>query len=779
MKKLLSIVLLFFGLLAFAQKPIYTIGILLDNRTEEVEPLIAKMENQIKAVVGEDAIIQFSERNILVNNYNLQEAEKNYEQVLNSADLILAFGVVNSVVVNKQIKHLKPTILFGAVNNDFNQIDLNKATSGVENFTYLIESESFVADLKVLKQLSGFKNVGIIVEEAFVDMLPFKEVFDKELQDIEADYKLIPFKTLNDITSNLEDVDAVYMAGGFFLTNSEIESLAQTFIKKQLPSFTINGIGDVELGIMATNQAKNNLEQFFRRVALNIESFVNGTPLADMPVYIDYNSRLTLNFNTANAVNVPIRYSLITNTDFVGEMKNVKAEKIYDLKSVMEAAVGKNLSLQASKKEVEISEQNLRSAKSNYLPNLTANASGLYIDPKLAEISNGQNPEFSTTGNLTLQQTLYNAEASANNTIQEELLNAQQEQYNADELNIIFDASNTYFNALIFKANAQIQMRNLDLTKENLQIAEENFEAGESGKSDVLRFRSELAQNTQNMIQAINQMEQGFIGLNQVLNNPLSMPIDVENAELNKGLYKDYNYELIVELLDNPITKDAFVDFLVEEAKINAPELKSLTNTLNATERSIKLYGTNRFLPTVALQGQYNHTFDRSGKGSVAPAGFELVDNNYNVGVNVSIPIFNRNLNNINKQTAILQKEQIELNRENSKLNIDANVRNGVLNLINQIANIELSKLSEQTAKDALDLIQESYKQGAVNFIQLIDAQNNYLNAQLASVTAVYNFLISSTQLERSIGYYFVLNTKADNDNFNQRFQEYLLSQKK
>ena len=29
-------------------------------------------------------------------------------------------------------------------------------------------------------------------------------------------------------------------------------------------SFTINSIGDVELGIMATNQAKNNLEQFFR-----------------------------------------------------------------------------------------------------------------------------------------------------------------------------------------------------------------------------------------------------------------------------------------------------------------------------------------------------------------------------------------------------------------------------------------------------------------------------------------------------------------------------------
>ncbi|NQY04993.1 MAG: TolC family protein [Flavobacteriaceae bacterium] len=778
MKILPYIVTLLIGTYALAQKPVYNLGILLDNRTESINPLLIKMENQIKAVVGEDAIIQFSESNILVNNYNLEEAEKNYNQLVNTTDLILAFGVVNSVVVNKQIAHRKPTILFGAVNNDFNQIDLTKSTSGVKNFTYLIESESFIEDLKVLKQLTGFSKVGIVIDDAFAEILPLKPVFDKELNVIDADYKLIPFKTLTDITSNLDGIDAVYIAGGFFLTDDETKRLANTLKEKKLPSFTINSIDDVELGIMATNQAKNNLDQFFRRVALTIESFVNGTPLADMPVFIDYNARLTINFNTANAVNVPIRYSLITKTDFVGQMKNINAQKIYDLKSVMEEAIEKNLVLQSSKKDVEISEQNLKSSRANYLPSLTANAAGMYIDPKLAEISNGQNPEFSTTGNVTLQQTIFNAEASANNTIQKELLNAQQESYNADELNTIFEASNTYFNALILKANAQIQMRNLDLTKQNLQIAQENFEAGESGKSDVLRFRSELAQNTQNMIEAINQMEQGFIGLNQVLNNPLDTQIDVENAELNKGLYKDYNYDLIVELLDNPVTKDAFVDFLVAEAKINAPELKSLDYNLKATERSIKLNGSNRFLPTVALQGQYNHTFDRSGKGSTAPPGFELVDTNYNVGVNVSIPVFNRNLNNINKQTAILQKEQIALNRDNSTLNIDANVRNGVLNLINQIANIELSKLSESTAKDALDLIQESYKQGAVNFIQLIDAQNNYLNAQIASVTAVYNFLIASVQLERSIGYYFILNSKSDNDNFNQRFQEYLLSKK-
>jgi len=61
-----------------------------------------------------------------------------------------------------------------------------------------------------------------------------------------------------------------------------------------------------------------------------------------------------------------------------------------------------------------------------------------------------------------------------------------------------------------------------------------------------------------------------------------------------------------------------------------------------------------------------------------------------------------------------------------------------------------------------------------VNIVQLIDAQNNYLRAQLARNNAVYNFLISSLQLQRNIGYYFLLNSKEKNNQFKQAFFEYL-----
>lgn len=763
------------------KKKNYNIGILLDNKTTEVDPLLQQLRTQIKAVVGEDAQISFPEKSLLVNNYNLEQAKQNYQTLLtNNTDIIIAFGITNGQVIESQTTYAKPTILFGAVNRDFNSIDTTKATSGIPNFTYLINSQSFSDDLGKLKELTDFKKVGIVIEAPFANFTRLKETFDRELKKLNAAYKLIPFKNVADIEANLSDIDAVYIAGGFFLTDAEVQQIAKVFIDKKLPSFTINNVNDVQNGIMATNQSEGNLNQFFRRVSLTVERYINGMPLADMPVYIEYSPRLTINFQTADAVEVPIKYSLLNSTDFVGSAIDPNNDKTYDLSTAIQQALKSNLSLQANKKDVEVNEQNVKTAKSNYLPSLSASASGTYIDPKLAQISNGQSPEFSTAGNVTLQQTIYSPSASANITIQENLKKAQEENYNAEQLNTVFNVANAYFNTLILKTNAFIRLRNLDLTRKNLQIAKENFEAGQSGKSDVLRFRSELAQNTQAMVQAVNQLEQGYIGFNQLLNNPIDLDIDVADAELDKGLYKDYNYQQLTMLLDNPSTREPFIAFLIEEAKKNAPELKSLNYNLQATERNIKLSGSNRFIPTVALQGQYNHTFSRHGKGSTIPPAFAqlgstLLNSNYNVAVNLSIPIFNRNQNNINKQTALIQKDQIEINRANSELNISANVRNGVLNLINQISNIELSKVSEQTAKESLELTQSSYQEGAVNFVQLIDAQNNYVNAQLAKATAVYNFLINALQLERNTGYFFLLHTKAENEAFIARFQEYLL----
>ena len=774
MKKCSIVLALLFTVVSFSQtKNRYNVGFLFDKQTTEVTQLLFSLQDEIKAVVGEDAIIEYAAENVLVNQYNLEKANLNYQTLLNNdTDIIIAFGLVNNELISNLSDHKKPTILFGAVNNDFDHFTDNNTTSGVFNFTYLIAPQSFKEDLQALKQLTSFTKISIAVQQNLLELFPYKEVFDLEAKTLGFSYNIIPYQDANDIINGITtDIDAFYLASGFFLTPDEITKISASLIEKKIPSFTTTNTKDVAHGLMATNQSSSNINQFFRRIALSVEAYVNGQSLSQLPVFIQSSNELTINFNTLERVGLVLKYSLISKTNFVGDFVNVLSEKKYNLLDVMSGVVGENLALLSRKKEIALSAQSVKTSRSNYLPSVVAGTMGTYIDPNLAVLTNGQNTEFSTSGAIAVQQTLYSEATNANISIQKDLLESQKQTYNATELDAIFTAANAYFNALILKANVQIQNQNLNLTKKNLQIANQNFEAGQSGKSDVLRFTSERAQNTQTFIESINQLQQAYISLNQLLNNPIDLEIDVDDAELGQGILKNYNYNLLKDIIDDVSLRNLFIEYLVKVAIDNAPEIKSLNYNLKATKRTINLNGYGRFIPTLSLNGQYNKNFNQWGAGSEQSL---ILDNNYNVGVQVSIPIFNRMQTNINKQTAEIQQQQLTINKQNIALGIDANINSAVLNLTNQIANIEISKISEKAAKQSLELTQVSYANGAVNIVQLLDAQNNYLSAQLSQITAVYNYLLSSIEIERYMSYYFLLHTQEENQDFIQKFYDYI-----
>jgi len=607
--------------------------------------------------------------------------------------------------------------------------------------------------------------------------LPLNNVFDSYFEGIESNYKLINIADLENDFSELEDIDAVYLASSFYLSLEKLKELISNINQKKLPSFSAFGERNVKNGILATNQPSININQFFRRIALNVESIISGVNASELPIYIDYNNKLTINHATATQIDFPLRYSLLAIADIIGGNNKGTASNSLSILDIMNDVVGNNLSLQVEKKDVELTDQDIKIAKSNYLPNVYTGVDAVYIDPKVAELSGGQNPEYSTSGNVTLQQLIYSEEVSANIDVNKELQKAQQEVYNAAELDALLNASVSYFNTLILKTNASLQNQNLQVTKKNLEYAEHNFEAGASGKEDILRLRSQQAQNTQTLIDAGNQLIQSFNTINQLMNNPISKKIDIKDAELSKGIFNNYHYEEIMVLLDDPNLQPILIEFLIEEAKNNSPELKNIGYNLNVIDRNYRLNNSGRYIPTVTFQGQYNSAFRKSGKGSSLPVGsIDIPDGTYNVGLNVSLPIFQQNQRNINKQTTIIQKDQISMQVDNIQLNIEKNVNDIVLDLAGEIANIEISKIAEQNAKESLELTQNAYRIGAVSIIQLIDAQTNYLQAQLAKTTANYNYLIASMQLERTIGYFFLMHSESDNQAFILRANQFIIN---
>ncbi len=757
-----------------AQKTV-TIGILADEPAKNTQ-LLSQLKNEIKTIVGQQTTIVFGE--VLANNFDSATAKVNYQKLLaNETDIILTFGVVDIIVLHQETNYPKPVIVFGSINSDFIKLPKGQKTSGINNMTYIIAPSSYAKDLDAFAKLYDYKKIGILVDDYLPKVLPLNTVFDAYFSTKESTYKLIPINKSTQFDTILNDIDAIYLTGGFNFTDVEFNKMVAAINQKKLPSFSSVRKADVERGILASNQPETNIKQFFRRIALNVEAIISGTNPSELPLKLSYKNKLTINNTTAEQIGFPMRYSMLATADIIGDDTKVEPESALSIVDIMKSVVGENLSLKAEKKEIDLTRQDIRTAKSSYLPDLTANASGAHTDPITAESRGGRSPEFSTSGDIALQQLIYSESASAEIDIRESLEKAQQETYNAAELDALLNATTAYFNALILKTNANIQNQNLQVTKQNLELAEQNFQAGASGKSDVLRFRSELAQNTQSLITAGNRLSQAYFTINQLMNVDIATKIAIQDAKISLGIYKDYNYPEMIRLLDDPKMQSTLIVFLIEEAKNNAPELKNLGYNLNVVERNYRLNNGGRFIPTVALQGQYNLRFTQSGSGSVVPIGFpDIPDQGYNVGLNISLPIFQQNQRNINRQTAKIQEDQLLIQKDNIELNIETNINTIVFDIITEIANIEISKIAEETAKENLELTQNAYQEGAVPIIQLIDAQTNYLQTQLASATANYNYLLVSMQLERAMGYFFLMNSTTNNQAFIQRATQFMLN---
>lgn len=786
MTKKLTLILLFLlaALPAGAapKVPVYTIGILAENYSPDMAPLKKQLTEMISAVVGQAAIIRFDERFIRSGPPDLVRAALDYAAYVNNPeiDIILAFGPVNNLLLMQKTEFPKPVVIFGAIKQDFITLPEESATSGIHNLTYLVAPASIKEDLETFADVYSYHHIGIILDRFLMSHYPVKDVLDTIFKDKNATYKLISiddaYTLFNraDPEAGLETIDAVYLTNPMYPDPVELRNLIAVLNDKKIPTFSSVGEVDATYGVLFSRSSRYQTERFFRRVGLTIEEIINGKDPKDIPVLIDYSRKLTFNMETAQRIEFPYRLSQLMTMEMVGDIRNFSSDRQYSLPEVIGQVLEQNLDLQAREKNVKLALQDLQIAKSDYLPDLSVSALGAYIDPELAEVSNGANPEMTTSGKVVLEQVIYSEDASANIAIQEQLQQAESLSFSATELDAVLQGCITYFNVLIAKSNFTIQDENLRMTRKNFEIAEQNYSAGQSGKADVLRWKSELARATQNVVLARQDILTTFSSLNALLNNRIDDKVDVVDTSLEKGVFEKYDYRKVYDVIDDPLLRKKMKGFLVREAKSNAPEIKALDANIKAAKRTSALYRRKRFLPTVAVQGAYNYTFSRDGEGADYPtAAVTPPDGYYSAGVSLSLPVFQRNQLHLNRRKALIRENQLKLQRQSVELALEQNVNDIINALISQISNIKISKVAADAARESLDLTQIAYSSGAVSITSLIDAQQAYIQAQQQHINATYNYLINFFQMERIIGYFFMLHSNAENQKFKERFMQY------
>ena len=196
-----------------------------------------------------------------------------------------------------------------------------------------------------------------------------------------------------------------------------------------------------------------------------------------------------------------------------------------------------------------------------------------------------------------------------------------------------------------------------------------------------------------------------------------------------------------------------------------------MANT-GALERSRRSFKLERFVPTIGLGMEAQNAFSRNGAGSDV-AGVDPIDNPWTVSLNASLPLFTGGATSVNIQQTSIEINKLEDQRARLVQILELNVRAAMLDVIVKSVNLESSKKSAELADKSLDLVQDEYARGRVSIVDLVDAQNAALSANLSALDSEYLFLISVLTTERAVGKFSLLSRPEEQQDFLNRFEIY------
>ncbi len=780
--KITFLILLFISLCSVINarnqdQPKVRIGILLDGPWEKSSEILKMLKSEVKDLTEGEFDVEFPEGKTVDCGWNIDNMKSSFEAMLNdpSIDIVIPFGEVLSEFVLFRGAFNKPVIVPVAVNANIRGIPINNGSSGVKNLSYISFTSELEAQVETFLQLKKFKNAVLLLNRFYVDALKSRRI-PEEMFELSG-VNIYPLPVDENVFNYREKVpggiDAVISLPLFYLDSALQKRLTRYVREKGLPLFSVFDMNFVEYGALAGISPKNFWSRLTRRIAINIQRILLGDKPEDIPVKMPLETELVINLETARDLKIFPTWEMLSEARVINEKRKDVARSLHLYDAIIEASEV-NLDLAAKGEEVLAGEQRVNISRANLLPQIDVSATGVLIDKDRAERSLGSQSESTLTGTASLFQIIYSDRAWAGLTIEglsQDIRIYEREQLRLD---VVLDAATAYLNILRAKSFENIEKQNLTVSSSNLEIAKFRVDVGFASPSEVYRWESEIANNRKSVIEANASRNIAEIDLNRILNRPSEESFDT----FEEGLE-----ELIDIISDSRIQKyfndkwsfKVFRSFLVSRAFEYSPELNIVNKAIEIQER-VETSAYNAFyLPTIGLSGSANYTFYRGGEGSdVQPVeipgfgefGLMPEDFYWDVGINLSLPIFTGMSRTAELQRSRLEISRLNLEKKSLQTVIEQILRSSVHSAGASFAGLKQAELAAEAAARSYDLVVESYTQGAVSIVELIDAQRATRIANQVAANARFDFLIDLMNVQRALGRFAIFWTNEEREEF-------------
>lgn len=762
---------LFLSGTAWGARQTINIAILSDGQQERANIDSELLKREITDLLQREFDVQFDERYRWIGNWDIARIEAQNEQALadKNIDLVISMGVLGAHYMGSRGNLPKPVVAPFVVNPELQGIKLVDGRSGTRNFTYITQGRRPSEVIGAFQKITPFSSVAVLAEDAIIQLIP-------ELQVMLDKYSLLVGMKMDLISAGTSGAEALSKVGKEYdaillaplprFNLDDIKVIAEGASKRGLLAFSMNGRDEVEQGLLAGFAAEDDEKRLARRVALNVQRILLGEKPESISVVFESSDKVILNQDVARKLDVYPdfdtidQYEVINRGDFL-------PSRAMGLKDAMKQAMQRNLNVAAIAYQTSANEAQLKSFRARLLPDLDAGAEYRVIDDDRTKLGM---PEKQTSAQISLTQILYSDEALGFYDAQKNLQLSQEQILEQARLDAALNAATTYLNLLQARKVEALQKDNLERAGRNLELAKIRKRVGTASAGEVYRWESEIATSRSNYVQAKALANQLNVALLQLLNLPQVEQLELEEVSLEStGFF--FNDARFDDYVKTPWSFRKFHDFMVAEAMLQAPELKEVQAQLKAQERSVTTARRKHWAPLVTATGSMSEVLERGGENGVDVPGQD--DTNWQLGVNVSLPLYSGGADSADVAEARETLLALRVQESAIRSAIEQQVRSQLLEAEASYPTMQYAADAARAAKQNLDLITDAYKRGTVSILDLIDAQNAALSAEINAANSVYDFMNDYFGLERIIGRFDALSTNKDKDDWYQRMDQY------
>ena len=420
----------------------------------------------------------------------------------------------------------------------------------------------------------------------------------------------------------------------------------------------------------------------------------------------------------------------------------ISAQKKWTMQECIDYAMANNITLQKSKLQKQSATEDLKGSKAALLPTLNASTNQSvgyqpWKDSGVSTVTNGMvntkvdKTYYNGSYAVNAQWTVWNGNRNTNTIKLNKITEDEAALQSKETANSIQERiAQLYTQILYLDENVKVNEQMLETAKKNEERGQEMVNVGKMSKADLAQLSAQRATDEYNIVETRSQLLNYKLQLKQLLEITDETEFDVA----------------IPEITDTMVLKEVpTLQGVYEQALLNRPEIERSKLAIKSSDVNLSVAKAG-WLPTVSMTGSFGtstNSLSSNGWGKQMKTNFDAM-----AGVSVSVPIYDGRSTKTSVNKAKIQQLSAQLDLLDQQKTLYSTIQEYWLNAQTNQQKYKAACATVESEQQSFDLLQEQFRLGLKNIVELMTGKDNLLSAQQNQLQSKYQTIYNQQMLK-------------------------------